>query len=115
MKLALVAFEGEPMCFVHVLINALDAQQRGIEVAVVIEGAATALVRTFHEEPTAPFAAQYRKVKEAGLIMGVCKACAAKMGALEASQTEGLSLLGEASGHPSLARLAMEGYQVITF
>ena len=39
-KVVLVAFQGEPMCFVHVLLNALDMHERGFDVKVVIEGAA---------------------------------------------------------------------------
>jgi len=30
-KVALVAFNGEPMCFVHVLLNALDMEEKGYE------------------------------------------------------------------------------------
>ena len=40
-KVALFAFKGEPMCFIHVLLNALDMSKRGYEVKIVIEGAAT--------------------------------------------------------------------------
>lgn len=29
------------MCFVHVLLNALDMQERGYEVKVILEGSAT--------------------------------------------------------------------------
>ncbi len=42
-KVALVAFQGEAMCFVHVLLNALDMQQRGITVKIIIEGMAVTL------------------------------------------------------------------------
>jgi hypothetical protein len=40
-QVLLVAFRGEPMCFVHVLLNALDMKERGYDVKVVIEGTAT--------------------------------------------------------------------------
>ena len=43
-KVVLFAFNGEPMCFVHVLLNALDMKEKGFEVRVVIEGAATKLI-----------------------------------------------------------------------
>jgi hypothetical protein len=29
-KVALFAFKGEPLCFVHVLLNALDMKEKGI-------------------------------------------------------------------------------------
>ena len=115
MKAALFAFNGEPMCFVHVLLNALDMQAKGHEAVVVIEGSATALVRTFHDDPRAPFAPMYRKAKDAGLIAGVCKACAAKMESLDAAVAEGLTLLDDMSGHPSMTAFIDRGYQVYTF
>ncbi|MCK4604812.1 MAG: hypothetical protein KAU41_09025 [Deltaproteobacteria bacterium] len=43
-KVALFAFNGELMCFIHVLLNTLDMNERGHEVKIVIEGAATKLV-----------------------------------------------------------------------
>ncbi len=43
-KMAFFAFNGESMCFVHVLLNALDMKARGYDVRVVIEGAATKLI-----------------------------------------------------------------------
>jgi hypothetical protein len=52
---------------------------------------------------TLSFANLYRKVKEQGLIAGVCRACATKTGAREAAEAQGLELLGEMSGHPGVA------------
>ncbi len=43
-KVALFVFNGDPMCFIHVLLNALDMQERGYEGKIVIEGAATKLI-----------------------------------------------------------------------
>ena len=40
-KVVLVAFNGELMCFAHVLLNALDMNEKGYDVKVVIEGSAT--------------------------------------------------------------------------
>jgi len=115
MKAALFAFNGEAMCFVHVLLNALDLQAKGHEACIVIEGSATRLVREFHENPQAPFAPMYRKAKEAGLIGGICKACAAKMESLDAAKAEGLTLLDDMSGHPSMSAYLEQGWQVYTF
>ncbi|MDY0189189.1 MAG: DsrE family protein [Desulfuromonas sp.] len=113
-KVVLVAFNGEAMCFAHVLLNALDMHSRGYEVKVVIEGSATKLVAPLNEA-TAPFAKQYAQVKQLGLIDCVCMACAAKMGTLEAAQKQELPICNEMSGHPSLAAYVEQGYQVITF
>jgi hypothetical protein len=109
MKTALFAFNGESMCFVHVLLNALDMKEKGYEVKVVIEGAAVKLLPELAGNPL------YVKAREQGLIEGFCKACAAKMKTLDAGKAEGLAELGDMSGHPSMARYMNEGYRVITF
>lgn len=115
MKVALFAFNGEPMCFAHVLLNAQDMQAKGHEVTVVIEGSATGLVKQFAQDPATPFAGLYEKLREAGLIGCVCKACSAKMGSLQSAEAQGLALCDEMSGHPSVERFLREGYQVLTF
>ncbi len=42
-KFALFAFNGDPMCFIHVVLNALDLDKKGFEVKVIVEGSATKL------------------------------------------------------------------------
>jgi hypothetical protein len=113
-KVVLVAFNGEFMCFVHVLLNALDMKERGHEVKIVIEGAATKVVPELSVEGN-PLRGFYQKVKDLGLIDAVCKACSTKMNVLAEVEAEGLPLADEMSGHPSLARYIEEGYEVITF
>ncbi len=113
-KLALVAFNGEPMCFVHVLLNALDSLEKGFDVKVIIEGSATKLVNKLQEE-NEPFSKLYLDVKEKGLIDCVCQACANKMGALEGIKKQGLPLGNIMKGHPSLAEYLEAGYEIITF
>ena len=113
-KTVLVAFNGEFMCFVHVLLNALDMKDHGYDVKIVIEGAATKVVPELSVEGN-PLKGFYQKVKDQGLIDAVCKACSTKMGVLAAVEAEGLPVADEMSGHPSLARYMEEGYEVITF
>ncbi|MBD3305765.1 cytoplasmic protein [candidate division KSB3 bacterium] len=113
-KVALFAFNGEVMCFVHVLLNALEMQEKQYDVKLIIEGSATQLIRTL-ATPDAPFAELYAAVKQAGLIDAVCQACSAKMGTLEAAQLQGLPLSREMKGHPSLSRYLEAGYEVLIF
>jgi hypothetical protein len=113
-KVALVAFQGEPMCFVHVMLNGLDLQQRGVEAVIILEGQATALAATL-QDAGHPFHSLYERTKAAGLIAGVCRACATKMGALEAAQVQGLTLLDDMQGHPALGRYLEAGYAIWTF
>ncbi len=44
-KMALFVFNGDPMCFIHVLLNALDMNEKGYEAKIIVEGAATKLIR----------------------------------------------------------------------
>ena len=113
-KIVLMPFNGDPMCFIHVLLNALDMKERGHEVIIVIEGAACKLVGDM-ATPGHMLNPLYTKAKDQGLIAGVCKACSAKLGATEAVQAEGLPLIGDMSGHPSMAAFLEQGYEIITF
>jgi hypothetical protein len=114
LKVALVAFQGEIMCFAHVLLNALDVKNRGGEARIIIEGLATKLLQDLNR-PENAFHSLYRKVREAGLVEGVCRACATKTGSLAEAQTQGLPLLDDMSGHPSLGRYLEAGFTVLTF
>lgn len=113
-RYALVAFNGEAMCFTHVLLNALDMKSRGHEVTIIVEGSATKLIAAFNQ-PDAPFHGLWRKVVDGGLIGAACKACCAKMGSLESAQQQGLPIDGEMSGHPPIARWLDDGWRVLTF
>jgi len=113
-KYALFAFNGDPMCFVHVLLNALDMQSKKYTVKVIIEGSATKLVKGLND-PKKPLANLYQKVKDLGLIDCVCKACALKMGSLDSAIEQKLTLGDDMSGHPGMARYIDDGYVIITF
>lgn len=102
------------MCFVHVLLNALDMKERGYDVRVIIEGSATKLVEEL-ADPNKPFANLYQKVKDQGLIDCVCKACSAKMNSLNAATAQHLPLCDELMGHPSMAKYMKQGFEIITF
>ena len=111
---ALFVFNGDPMCFIHVLLNALDMHQRGDGVRLVIEGAATGLLPELEKEGH-PLHKLWRKALGAGLVDGVCKACAAKTGGLETARKLGLVLLDEMNGHPSMAAYRQAGCELVTF
>ena len=113
-KYALFAFNGEVMCFIHVLLNGLDLKARGQEVKIIIEGAACRLIPEL-EEAGHPFHQLYTQAREQGLLDGVCKACAQKMGSLDTARTQGLNIREDMSGHAGMAPYILEGYQIITF
>ncbi len=111
---ALFVFNGDPMCFIHVLLNALDMHEKGDEVKVVLEGASVKLVPEL-VKPGNPMNALWKKSREAGLIDGVCKACARKLGTLDAAMEQELSILEDLSGHVGMAGYQKKGFVIITF
>ena len=111
---ALFAFNGDIMCFAHVLLNALDLNQRGHRVRIVIEGAATQLIPALSKEDN-PFFALFGKVRSLDLVDGVCRACSNKMSTLETAKNLGLNLLDEMNGHPAMGHYLGQGFQIITF
>jgi hypothetical protein len=113
-KMALFVFNGDPMCFIHVLLNALDMKEKTYEVKVIIEGAATKLVTELVKSDN-PLHTLWEKAKSSGLVDGVCKACSNKMGALEAAKKQNLTALDEMTGHPSMARYREQGFEIVSF
>ena len=113
-KFALFAFNGDPMCFIHVILNAIELKNKGHEVKVIVEGSATKLAEQFQND-TNPFKEKYKQLKEMGLIDCYCKACSNKMGSLEKVKELNFPLCDELFGHPSMAKYIDKGYTIITF
>ena len=113
-KIALFVFNGDPMCFIHVLLNAKDWNDRGHEAKIVVEGAATKLIPELDREEN-PMHKLWEKAKQAGLVAGACRACSAKLGVLDDVKSQDVDLLEGIAGHPSMAQYQEEGFEVITF
>jgi len=114
-KFALFAFNGDPMCFVHVLLNGIDLKEKGHQVRIVMEGSATKLIKTLAEEGSTPSHKLYKTAKEMGIIESACRACSYKMGVQNDVEAQGIPFRDEMSGHPSVSRYLEEGFEVITF
>lgn len=113
-KVALFAFNGDPMCFVHVLLNALDMHERNLEVKIVVEGAATRLIPDLAHDGS-PLFQLHKKVTNLGLMAGACRACAIKTGTAEAAKAQNVTLLDDMHGHPGMAGFREAGFEIITF
>jgi hypothetical protein len=113
-KMALFVFNGDPMCFIHVLLNALDMKEKGYEARIIIEGAATKLLPELAQKDN-PLYKLWQRCLDADLVDGVCRACSNKMGTLKASQSQGLELLDDMTGHPGMARYRDDGFEIISF
>lgn len=110
-KVVFFAFQGEKMCFTHILLNAIDLHEKGVDTHIVIEGKATALIPILVEENNPLF----QKVVDLGLIDSVCRACSYQMKVLPFIETKTqLPLNGELEGHPPMAPYVTAGFSVIT-
>lgn len=110
MKIAIFAFRGDPLCFIHVMLNALDMKRRGIDVKVILEGESVTLIQSMRESDNKLF----EQMVSAGLLDCVCKACSAKMGVLAYNESSGIRLCDEMNGHPAMATYLEQGYAIIT-
>lgn len=110
----LFAFRGDPLCFIHVLLNGIDLHEKGHQGLIVLEGESVTLVEKM-SQPDHFLSSLFQKARSAGIIHGACKACSAKLKATEAVTNAGIPLIGDMAGHPSMADFAVKGYKIITF
>lgn len=113
-KFALFVFNGDPMCFIHVLLNGLDLKEKGHSPRIILEGASVQLIPEL-VKPDHPLNKLWTKSLALEIVEGVCKACANKLGTLEDAKKQGLPLLDDMAGHPGMAGYEARGFQIITF
>ncbi len=109
-KFSIFAFNGNLMCFMHTMLNALDLDEKGYEVTLIIEGEAVKLIEELQSSKNPLF----KQMVDKDLIFGVCKACSAKLGVLEYNQNSGVKIVGDMNGHPSMTQFIEKGFEVIT-
>lgn len=113
-KFALFVFNGNPMCFIHVLLNALDMKEKGHEAKIILEGESVKLVPELYKSDN-PLNKLWEKALNANLVKGACKACSSKLGTMEDAKTNNLSLLEGMSGHPAMSDYRNDDFEIITF
>lgn len=97
---------------VNALETAKEFSDAGDDVELVFDGAGTQWIEQLSDQ-NHRYHHLYSEVKET--IAGACHYCADAYGVLEAVRAEGVNVLDEHDGHPSLRRLVIAGYQLITF
>ncbi len=112
-KVMFFAFQGEPVCFAHAMMNVLEMKSRGFECGLIIEGKAAALIEELAKE-SHPQHGLYQKILDGGLLEGVCQACCHQMGTLEYAKKANLPLLSDMNGHPAMGPYIEDGYRIIT-
>lgn len=109
-KVLFYAMQGEKMCFQHILLNALDLSEAGLEVKIIFEGASVKLPAVLAEEGNK----LYQKALDKGLIAGICVACSRVLGVYEANLATGLPMLDDMMGHAGMRPFVDQGYEVIS-
>ena len=112
-RTAIFAFKGNPICFVHVLLNAIDLHEKKAEVKIILEGEATKLNAELRKTEHT-LHVLYEKEKELIHFDAVCRAWAMKMGVLEVAETVGFRIADDMKGHAGMAPYIAQGYEIIT-
>lgn len=98
------------------VVNALEAvkefKEGGDDVQLIFDGAGTKWIPEL-AKPDHKAKPLYDAVKDR--VGGACQFCAGAFGVTDGVQQEGVTLLGDYEGHPSIRTLVTQGYQVITF
>ena len=98
----------------HALLYTRELKDAGNTVQLVFDGGGTRWVQEM-ADPEHKLNPLYKSLLADDLIAGVCDFCiGAFEGDKELVRSEGIKLVDENQGHPSLAKLVAEDYQIIT-
>lgn len=97
---------------VNALTTAKEFNEAGDEALVIFEGAGTKWVDEFARSDH-----QYHELFEdvRDQVEGACAYCATAFGVKDRIEAEGVPLMDDFRGHPSINTLIADGYQVLTF
>ncbi|WP_199880629.1 DsrE family protein [Bacillus massiliglaciei] len=97
---------------VHGLLYSEEIHATGGKVRLIFDGEGTQWIGRF-EDTNHPMNPLYKKVKSFGIIEA-CEYCAGAFGATEDVQKASISTANDYEGHPSIAKLISEDYEIIT-
>ena len=112
-KVVFFAFNSEPVCFMHAILNALDLEERGMWGEIVFEGKSTDLVPLI-SQPDHFMYPLYEQAKNRGMFYGGCQACAGKMNVTDVFASENIPLIGDMNGHAPMSDFIKQDYTIIT-
>lgn len=117
-KLLFLVFSADTCRLNHALLHALDLEDHGHRVRIILEGEATRRLR----DRQGRFAELFQQARDRDLIVGVCATAARGCSTGDelrdvAGQAErdGLPLLSDLSGHASIEAYLSEGFELVTF
>jgi len=100
----------------HSMVYARELRDAGHEVQLIFDGAATEWLARWGDpqnDDDRGMGGLFMQLKEAGLAYAVCDFCSAVFKVRDKLQHAGEPLAAEYMGHPSIARLASDGYQLL--
>ena len=89
-----------------------EAAENKDEFRLIFEGAGARWINELEKEDH-KLHKLYKEVKP--LITGVCSYCAQTFGAKSSIEKAGIPLISEYKQHPSMRKLVVEGFEIITF
>jgi hypothetical protein len=99
---------------VHALLYSKELKEHGHEVVLVFDGAGTEWVSEWTKpESTDKLKSMYEELRKSGITQIICDFCANAFQVKEDLKTQGQELTAEYQGHPSIAKWADEGYQLV--
>jgi hypothetical protein len=99
---------------VHALLYAMELKENGNEVVLLFDGAGTEWIEEWsNPESKDKLAPMYREFAKTGVTEIVCDFCAGAFEVKKSLTARKIVLTGEFRGHPSVAKWANKGYQII--
>jgi len=98
----------------HALMYAQELKDHGHEVVLIFDGAGTAWAEELTDpESESKLKGRYDTLREAGIIEIICDYCAGAFQVKGELSGREAPLVGEYEGHPSIAKWAGQGYQLL--
>ena len=99
---------------VHALLYTRELKEHGHEVALVFDGAGTEWVAEWtRPDSTDKLAPRYRELSQLGITEIICDFCAGAFQVKDQLKDRKVPLVDEFQGHPSIAKWADRGFQIV--
>ncbi len=99
---------------VHAFLYAKELKEHGHEVVLIFDGAGTEWAEELsNPESQSKLKPMYEQLKQAGVVEIVCDFCAGAFTVKERLAQRQVPMTAEYAGHPSIAKWADQGYELI--
>lgn len=96
----------------HALLYVKDFKEKGLGAKLIFDGAGTEWVPELMK-PEHKLHSLFKEVQATGSIDAICDFCAGAFGVKSAAQKCTIPMRSEFRGHPSIAKYAAEGWQIL--